>query len=136
MSRFIVFLLVSTIVRADPTLLTFTTENPEIDKNIRAGANDLEIDKIKINGKTYFFQLRKDENGNETIYKKVRDEKNEGLGDQIATDFIAEDENPKGKFSPFESLKNRRRDFLVSCYKLNNFNRYCVRILKNSFCIS
>lgn len=92
------------------------TEGPEGNQDGTERSNDLGADKIKINGKTYFFQMRKDDFGNETIYKRVRDFKRDGFGEQREeVEFIIE-EGPKERNSPFESLKNRRRDFLVSIH--------------------
>lgn len=114
MSGFIVFLLVFVYVQTTATVIP-TTENPEENVDVN---NELATEKIKINGKTYFFQLRKDAQGNETVYKRVRHLKEGGFSEQVdEIDFIIEDESPREKIGPFESLKNRRRDFLVNKFK-------------------
>ncbi|GJQ81477.1 hypothetical protein Trydic_g14632 [Trypoxylus dichotomus] len=122
MSRFIASLLplvlLIVIVKAtESSISSSTTESSENDDVRKEKKTEIEVDRIKINGKTYFFQLMKDEQGNETVYKKVkpyRNDRNEGFEEQLDVDVIVEEENPREKFSPFESLKNRRRDFLKS----------------------
>ncbi|KAI4459402.1 tgf-beta family [Holotrichia oblita] len=96
-------------------MIVSTTESSENDDDSKSEKTiEVDVDKIKINGKTYFFQLRKGEQGNETTYKKIRNYKNEGFDEQFGVDIVVEEEIPKEKFSPFESLKSRRRDFMKS----------------------
>lgn len=124
MSRSIVFLLsliLAIIVGQITAVIVSTTETSENDDNGKTEKTiEVDVDKIKINGKTYFFQLRKGEQGNETTYKKIRNHKNEQFEEQFGVDIVVEDENPKEKVSSFESLKSRRRDFMVSCYVFYN----------------